>query len=66
MPIQSSPLRHDDSEGSGGGGGNNGRLVGGGFDGNNDADEGSLRPKRLVEYIGQAKIKDNLGIALAA
>lgn len=68
MPIQSSPLRHDDSDGGGNnnGGGNNGRLVGGGFDRNADADEGSLRPKRLVEYIGQAKIKENLGIALAA
>lgn len=63
MPIQSSPLRHDDGENSGN---NSGRLVGGGFDSSADLDEGSLRPKRLVEYIGQAKIKENLGIALAA
>lgn len=26
----------------------------------------SLRPKRLAEYIGQARIKENLGIAIAA
>ncbi len=28
--------------------------------------EGSLRPRRLVEYIGQEKIKENLGILLEA
>ncbi len=64
MPIQSSPLRFDDSDGDGGG--DNNRLVGGGFSKKEDLDEGSLRPKRLVEYIGQHKIKENLGIALAA
>ena len=41
------------------------RLLGGGFT-DDDADEYSLRPRRLSEYIGQPKIKDNLGIALAA
>jgi len=28
--------------------------------------ERSLRPKRLAEYIGQSKVKDNLGIAITA
>src|SRR3569833_3026448 len=31
-----------------------------------DRDEYSLRPKRLREFIGQAKIKENLGIFLEA
>ena len=26
----------------------------------------SLRPQRLVEFIGQQKVKDSLGIAIAA
>lgn len=46
------------------------RLVGGGFQGGggggDDDSELSLRPKRLSEYIGQAKIKEKLGISLAA
>lgn len=42
------------------------RLIGGGYNKNEDAEEFSLRPKRLAEYIGQPKIKENLGIALAA
>lgn len=42
------------------------RLVGGGFNGGDDKDEYSLRPRRLSEYIGQPKIKENLGVALAA
>jgi holliday junction DNA helicase RuvB len=42
------------------------RLLGGGYQGNEDNEEFSLRPKRLGEYIGQPKIKENLGIALAA
>ena len=28
--------------------------------------DNSLRPKRLAEYIGQAKVKENLAIAIAA
>ncbi|MEX2599321.1 MAG: Holliday junction branch migration DNA helicase RuvB [Dehalococcoidia bacterium] len=28
--------------------------------------EGGLRPRRLVEYIGQEKVKENLGIAMTA
>ncbi len=31
-----------------------------------DAAEGSLRPKRLAEYIGQEKVKDNLRILIDA
>ncbi len=31
-----------------------------------DATEGSLRPKRLAEYIGQEKVKDNLRILIDA
>lgn len=42
------------------------RLLGGGFDAEDDSGEYSLRPKRLAEYIGQRKIKENLGIAMAA
>ena len=42
------------------------RLLGGGFQPDDDSGEYSLRPKRLAEYIGQRKIKDNLGIAMAA
>jgi Holliday junction DNA helicase RuvB len=41
------------------------RLVASNFQ-PDDASELSLRPKRLAEYIGQPKIKENLGIALAA
>ena len=42
------------------------RLLGGDFSSREDTDELSLRPKRLSEYIGQPKIKENLGVALAA
>ena len=42
------------------------RLLGGGFQPDDDSGEYSLRPKRLAEYIGQRKIKENLGIAMAA
>ena len=28
--------------------------------------EGTLRPQRLSEYIGQTKIKESLGISIAA
>ncbi|GAB4454990.1 MAG: Holliday junction branch migration DNA helicase RuvB [Armatimonadaceae bacterium] len=59
MPIQSVGF------GSGGDVGDPPRVVGGGLR-SEDGDEFSLRPKRLSEYIGQQKIKDNLGIALAA
>jgi Holliday junction DNA helicase RuvB len=62
MPIQSSKLGFS--------GGDNGddppRVVAGKFSVTNDTEEFSLRPKRLSEYIGQPKIKENLGIALAA
>jgi len=61
--ISSFPGAHfpDDEDGN-----DAGRLLGGGFSPREDADEFSLRPKRLSEYIGQPKIKENLGIALAA
>ena len=42
------------------------RLLGGGYQKTEDNEELSLRPKRLAEYIGQPKIKEKLGIALAA
>jgi Holliday junction DNA helicase RuvB len=42
------------------------RLLGSSFDPEDDSGEYSLRPKRLAEYIGQRKIKENLGIAMAA
>jgi len=64
MPIQSS--------GFGGGSGGNGndkdpaRIIGGGFQKQADGEEFSLRPQRLSEYIGQPKIKEMLGIMLAA
>ncbi len=31
-----------------------------------DSDEGSLRPRRLSEFIGQSKLKENLSIAIEA
>jgi len=34
--------------------------------GDDDRDEYSLRPRRLREFIGQPKIKENLGVFLAA
>ena len=63
MPIQSSELHSVN--------GNEppferNRLLSSGFDEEGDRDEFSLRPKRLSEYIGQPKIKESLGIALAA
>lgn len=64
MPIKSTGFK----SGGGDDGGDKGppRLVGGGYQGGEDNEEFSLRPKRLGEYIGQPKIKENLGIALAA
>lgn len=66
MPIKSSNISR------GGGDGDDGdkpidkeRLLSGGYK-SEDGDELSLRPKRLSEYIGQPKIKENLGIALVA
>jgi Holliday junction DNA helicase, RuvB subunit len=76
MPIRSSGFSTTgEGGGDGSGGGSRGgdrppvdrnRLIGGGYNGSEDSDEYSLRPKRLAEYIGQPKIKENLGIALTA
>jgi holliday junction DNA helicase RuvB len=41
-------------------------LISGEFSQKEDGDEGSLRPKRLIEYIGQSKVKEMLGLSLAA
>ena len=41
------------------------RLVAGSAQGD-DAVESGLRPNRLQEYVGQEKVKENLGIAMAA
>ena len=60
MPIQSSELHQPDEPFD------KNRLISGGFDMEADRDEFSLRPKRLSEYIGQPRIKESLGIALAA
>ncbi len=60
MPIFSS--HSDDEDGAEPVPGN---LLGGRFS-QEDTDELSLRPRRLGEYIGQPKIKENLGITLAA
>ena len=38
------------------------RLVTTGFRSQDDDQEYSLRPKTLVEYIGQKKIKDSLSV----
>lgn len=62
MPIQSSKLHRSDDDDQP----DPNRVVGGKFSVSADNEEFSLRPKRLSEYIGQAKIKENLGIALAA
>lgn len=34
--------------------------------GDDDAQENTLRPRRLEDYIGQEQVKDNLSILLAA
>lgn len=41
------------------------RLVEGNLN-NDDIEEGSLRPKKLDEYIGQKKVKENLSIFIEA
>jgi Holliday junction DNA helicase RuvB len=61
MPIKSSDLKHDIEEPL-----DRERVIAGGYQAREDAEELSLRPKRLSEYIGQPKIKENLGIAVAA
>jgi Holliday junction DNA helicase RuvB len=63
MPIHST---NPGASGHGGQDPDKGRLVASGFQAEDDRGEYSLRPKRLTEYIGQRKLKDNLGIALAA
>jgi len=42
------------------------RLVSPQMSEEEQAQEGSLRPRRLAEYIGQEKIKENLNILLEA
>ena len=42
------------------------RLVGGAGQGEDAAAETSLRPRRLEEYIGQNRVKENLRIAILA
>ena len=42
------------------------RILAGVHKDEDDALETSLRPSRLVDYIGQEKVKDNLRIAIAA
>ena len=42
------------------------RFVTGGFRSQDDDQEYSLRPKTLVEYIGQEKIKQSLGVFMKA
>ena len=61
MPIRSSGMNFDNGSEE-----ERPRAVSGGFNRSEDTEEFSLRPKRLTEYIGQPKIKENLGIALAA
>ena len=41
-------------------------MISTGFTQEDEAIEGSLRPRRLVSYIGQQKIKENIGIAITA
>jgi holliday junction DNA helicase RuvB len=43
-----------------------GRLIDRGALGDDDAFEQNLRPQRLREYIGQARVKDNLAVFLEA
>jgi Holliday junction DNA helicase RuvB len=52
--MSSNPPAHDD------------RLMDGRQESGDEAFELSLRPKRLGEFIGQPKIKDNLGVFLEA
>ena len=42
------------------------RILSSRTGGDDDPSEVTLRPQRLAEYIGQPKIKDSLGIAIAA
>ena len=42
------------------------RTVSGETNGEDVSVDSSLRPKRLAEFIGQEKLKDNLGIAITA
>ena len=44
----------------------NDRLVNSGFRAQDDDQEYSLRPKTLVEYIGQKKVKDSLSVYMKA
>jgi len=41
------------------------RIVGNDFE-TEDFDEGGLRPKRLTEYVGQTKVKENLSVFIEA
>ena len=42
------------------------RVIAGSEQGDDAAAEGGLRPHRLQEYVGQEKVKENLGIAMDA
>ena len=42
------------------------RTVGGAYQPDTDADEASLRPKRLTDFIGQERLCQNLGVFITA
>lgn len=68
MPIQSSPFSNGNNEATlaqAARPADKNRLLAS-VEINEDDHELSLRPKRLSEYIGQPRIKENLGIALTA
>ena len=44
----------------------NDRIVSGNLNDEDSYSEGGLRPRRLTDYVGQDKVKENLIIAMAA
>jgi len=42
------------------------RTVGAGFQQEADGDEANLRPERLADFIGQQRLRENLGVFIAA
>jgi Holliday junction DNA helicase RuvB len=42
------------------------RVTTAGYDESWDRDEGSLRPKRLEHFLGQDRVRENLGVSIAA
>jgi len=63
QPSKQPPKEH---KGPGGGGGGEKRVTTAGYDESWDRDEGSLRPKRLDQFLGQDRVRENLGVSIEA